>query len=386
MIGLDTNVLARYSVRDESDAEADQGLDPAGSAAAEYLRQHDQALRWAAANRALIAHRVMTALNASGECRLDIGHNEVQPLDGQGERLWLHRKGAAPADRGPVVIPGSRGTLSYLVQPCANSDHSLRSLAHGAGRKWKRGEARSRLSHRQRPEDLMTTALGGWVICDLDTHDGTCRNLAADADAVVVSVDYRLAPEHRFPAAADDCYAATEWAAAHLAELGGAEGRLAVAGDSAGGNLAAAVTLMARDRQGPAIGFQLLIYPVVGTPWDGRPSYTDNAEGYFLTSRAMEWFTLHYTGSAEAAEHPYAAPSRATDFSGLPPAHVITAEFDPLRDEGEAYAASLNAAGVPTTVVRYDGMIHGFYGMTAVLTQGRDAQLDAAARVRAAFA
>lgn len=227
---------------------------------------------------------------------------------------------------------------------------------------------------------------GGWVICDLDTHDGTCRNLAADADAVVVSVDYRLAPEHRFPAAADDCYAATEWAAAHLAELGGAEGRLVVAGDSAGGNLAAAVTLMARDRKGPAIGFQLLIYPVVGTPWDGRPSYTDNAEGYFLTSRAMEWFTLHYTGSAEAAEHPYAAPSRATDFSGLPPAHVITAEFDPLRDEGEAYAASLNAAGVPTTVVRYDGMIHGFYGMTAVLTQGRDAQLDAAARVRAAFA
>ena len=166
MIGLDTNVLARYSVRDESDAEADQGLDPAGSAAAEYLRQHDQALRWAAAYRALIAHRVMTALNASGECRLDIGHNEVQPLDGQGERLWLHRKGAAPADRGPVVIPGSRGTLSYLVQPCANSDHSLRSLAHGAGRKWKRGEARSRLSHRQRPEDLMTTALGGWVICE----------------------------------------------------------------------------------------------------------------------------------------------------------------------------------------------------------------------------
>ncbi|MFZ1829067.1 MAG: RNA ligase RtcB family protein [Candidatus Competibacteraceae bacterium] len=158
--------LGEAVLRAVIDQHGHQGLDPAGSAAAEYLRQHDQALRWAAANRALIAHRVMTALNASGECRLDIGHNEVQPLDGQGERLWLHRKGAAPADRGPVVIPGSRGTLSYLVQPCANSDHSLRSLAHGAGRKWKRGEARSRLSHRQRPEDLMTTALGGWVICE----------------------------------------------------------------------------------------------------------------------------------------------------------------------------------------------------------------------------
>lgn len=158
--------LGEAVLRTVIDQHGHQGLDPARSAATDYLQQHDQALRWAAANRALIAHRVMTALNASGECRLDIWHNLVQPLDWQGERLWLHRKGAAPADRGPLVIPGSRGTLSYLVQPCANSDHSLRSLAHGAGRKWKRGEARSRLSGRQRPEDLMTTALGGWVICE----------------------------------------------------------------------------------------------------------------------------------------------------------------------------------------------------------------------------
>jgi release factor H-coupled RctB family protein len=143
-----------------------QGLDPASPEAADYLRQHDQALRWAEANRRLIAHRVLAALNGTGECRLDIWHNLVQPLDWRGERLWLHRKGAAPADRGPVVIPGSRGALSYLVQPRADCDHSLRSLAHGAGRKWKRGEARSRLSNRQRPEDLMTTALGGRVICE----------------------------------------------------------------------------------------------------------------------------------------------------------------------------------------------------------------------------
>lgn len=143
-----------------------QGLDPASPEATAYLRQHDQALRWAEANRQLIAHRVLAALNGTGECRLDIEHNGVQPLDWRGEQLWLHRKGAAPADRGPVVIPGSRGALSYLVQPRADCDHSLRSLAHGAGRKWKRGEARSRLSNRQRPEDLITTALGGRVICE----------------------------------------------------------------------------------------------------------------------------------------------------------------------------------------------------------------------------
>ena len=158
--------LGEAVLRTVIDQHGHHGLDPASAEATEYLRQHDQALRWAEVNRWLIAHRVMTALNATGERRMDIGHNGVQPLDWQGELLWLHRKGAAPADRGPVVIPGSRGTLSYLVQPRAESDHSLRSLAHGAGRKWKRGEARSRLSRRQRPEDLMTTALGGWVICE----------------------------------------------------------------------------------------------------------------------------------------------------------------------------------------------------------------------------
>ena len=227
---------------------------------------------------------------------------------------------------------------------------------------------------------------GGWVICDLDTHDDTCRNLAADADAVVVSVDYRLAPEHRFPAAADDCYAATEWVAANIGSLGGRPGALAVAGDSAGGNLAAVVSHMARDRGGPAIDYQLLIYPVTGTPWDGRPSYTDNGEGYFLSAAAMEWFTEHYVGDREAAEHPYASPLRAADHSGLPAAHVITAEFDPLRDEGEDYAAALRASGVPTTSIRWDGMIHGFFGMTGILAQAREAQLEAAARLRDAFA
>ncbi|MBK5963329.1 RNA ligase RtcB family protein [Thiocystis minor] len=158
--------LGEAILRGIVDQQGHQGLDPAGPEATDYLRQHDQALRWAEANRGLIAHRLFEALNADGERRLDIWHNLVQPLDWHGERLWLHRKGAAPSDRGPLVIPGSRGSLSYLVQPGADCDQSLRSLAHGAGRKWKRGEARGRLSSRQRPEDLVTTALGGRVICE----------------------------------------------------------------------------------------------------------------------------------------------------------------------------------------------------------------------------
>ncbi len=227
---------------------------------------------------------------------------------------------------------------------------------------------------------------GGWVIGDLDSHDNSCRTLAADSDSVVVSVEYRLAPEHRFPAAVDDCYAATLWAAAEIGSLGGDADQLVVGGDSAGGNLAAAITLKARDEAGPSIAFQLLIYPVTGTPWDGTGSYTENAEGYMLTAAAMVWFTDHYLGEDRAArDHPHFAPGRASDLAGLPPAHVITAEFDPLRDEGEAYAARLEAAGVPVTVTRYDGMIHGFYGMAAVLAQGRAAQLEAAARLRAAL-
>ncbi|NCC29567.1 MAG: RNA ligase RtcB family protein [Gammaproteobacteria bacterium] len=147
-------------------AKGHAGFDPESPESLDYLRRHDQALRWAEANRALIARRILDALNADGERRLDVWHNLVQPMDWQGERLWLHRKGAAPSDRGAVVIPGSRGTLSYLVKPCADGQQSLYSLAHGAGRKWKRGEARGRLSGRQRPEDLIKTALGGRVICE----------------------------------------------------------------------------------------------------------------------------------------------------------------------------------------------------------------------------
>lgn len=204
---------------------------------------------------------------------------------------------------------------------------------------------------------------GGWALCGLDTHDRTTRRLAAELGAVVVSVDYRLAPEARCPAAAEDAYAATVWAQAHYRPR-----KLVVAGDSAGGNLSAVVALMARDRSGPAIDHQLLVYPVTDHAMDS-PSYTENATGYFLTGAHMAWYWEQYLGPDGDGSHPYASPIRAEDLSGLPPATVLTAELDPLRDEGEAYAAALAAAGTPTEALRADGLFHGFFGLDEFLPE-----------------
>jgi len=225
---------------------------------------------------------------------------------------------------------------------------------------------------------------GGFVMGSLETHDATCRSLANASGCTVVSVDYRLAPEHPFPAAPEDCYAATRWVASHGAELGIDPDRLAVAGDSAGGNLAAAVSLMARDRGGPALRHQVLIYPVADHGFD-TPSYRENAEGYLLSRQLMEWFWGHYLARESDADHPYASPLRAPDASKLPPALVLTAEFDPLRDEGEAYAERLRAAGVPTRLSRYDGMIHGFFSMAEAMEPGRRAVDEVAAALRRAL-
>jgi acetyl esterase len=225
---------------------------------------------------------------------------------------------------------------------------------------------------------------GGWVIGNLETHDALCRHLANAASAVVVSVDYRLAPEHPFPSSGEDAYAATRWVAANAAAIGGA-GRIAVGGDSAGGNLAAVVALMARDRGGPPLVFQLLVYPVTDAPSANTASYRENAEGYFLTAKTMHWFWNHYCGKNPDLSDPYLCPLRARDLKSLPPALVVTAEFDPLRDEGEAYAARLREAGVPATAKRYPGMIHGFFGMGALLTQARVATKEATEALRAAF-
>jgi acetyl esterase len=225
---------------------------------------------------------------------------------------------------------------------------------------------------------------GGWVICGLDSHDPPCRALANAVPCLVVSVDYRLAPEHKFPAAADDAYAATRWVAEHAAELGGDPRRVAVGGDSAGGNLAAVVALMARERGGPRLVHQLLVYPVTDAGLD-TASYRENGDGYFLTRDTMAWFWGHYLRSRADVEDPHASPLRARDLAGLPPALVITAEYDPLRDEGEAYAARLRAAGVPVRTTRYPGMIHGFFGMLATFDQARTAIDESASALRAAF-
>ena len=200
---------------------------------------------------------------------------------------------------------------------------------------------------------------GGWVIGSVESHDGYCRMLANRVGAVVVSVEYRLAPEHRYPAAADDAYAATCWIAAHAEELGIDAARLAVAGDSAGGNLAAVVALRARDQGGPKLAFQLLIYPVIDCSFD-TASYRELADGYFLTRPGMQWFWRQYLADERQANEPSASPLRAASLGGLPPALVMTAEYDPLRDEGEAYARKLSEAGVTATLRRYDGVIHGF--------------------------
>lgn len=225
---------------------------------------------------------------------------------------------------------------------------------------------------------------GGWVVGDLDSADGTARQLTVGANCVTVSVDYRLAPETKFPGASDDCYAATMWAAQHAAELNGDVSRLAVGGDSAGGNLAAAVALMARDRQSLSLAFQLLVYPVTDHNFT-TTSYTKNADGYLLSKASMEWYWDHYLSDSADAANPYAAPLQATDLSGLPPALVITAEYDPLCDEGEAYGARLKAAGIPTVCTRYDGMIHGFFGMWGALDKGKLAIAEASEALRKAF-
>jgi acetyl esterase len=212
---------------------------------------------------------------------------------------------------------------------------------------------------------------GGWVLGSLDTHDATARAMCLASGAVVVSVAYRLAPEARFPEPVYDAYAAVCWAAQNIASLGGDPDALLVAGDSAGGNLAAVCTLMARERGGPRIAHQSLIYPSTD-PAARTESRRLNAEGYFLTETAMHWFGAQYFGPDVDFTHPWAAPLRA-DLAGLPPAHVITAGCDPLCDEGRAYAAKLRDAGVPVTEAHFPGMFHGFLGAGRLLPDASEA-------------
>ncbi len=232
---------------------------------------------------------------------------------------------------------------------------------------------------------------GGFVIGGLDTHDKECRALCTGAGCVVVAIDYRLAPEHRFPAAPEDCYAALEWVAANAGSIGADASRIAVGGDSAGGNLSAVVALMARDRDGPALRFQLLVYPCVDARMgDAFPSRKENEAGPILLLDTMQYFMNHYFGEGEAAdanrEDVLASPLLAASHEGLPPALVITAEFDPLRDEGEAYARVLEQAGVATTLTRYDGQPHAFFQFSTICDASKRAVEEASQALRSHLA
>lgn len=225
---------------------------------------------------------------------------------------------------------------------------------------------------------------GGWVVGDLESADATARHLCNESSSVIISIDYRLAPETKFPGASDDCYAATQWVSENASSLNADPDKIAVGGDSAGGNLAAVVSLMARDKQGPKIGFQLLVYPVTEMNFNTK-SYIDNAEGYQLSRDGMIWYWDHYLEDKESANNPYAAPMKAQSLQNLPPALIITAEYDPLRDEGKAYAERLKAEGVTTQYTMYSGMIHGFFGMASVVDKGRAAVKEAADAMRKAL-
>lgn len=294
-------------------------------------------------------------------------------------RLGLEVQGPAPDYRsqGPAVV---RANFSQLAASVPKPDEPLASVE---SREIATG-LRVRI-YRPEGEGPFPVCLyfhgGGWVVGDLETHDHVCRSLARRGPAVVVNVDYRLAPETKFPGALDDCAAALRWAEAHAAEFGGDPGRLAVAGDSAGGHLAAGLAIRMRDERGPRIALQLLIYPVTDNEFD-TASYREFAAGYGLTRSNMAWFWDCLLRSPADAAHPWNVPLKSHELGGLPPAFVATAEFDVLRDEGEAYARRLHESGVAVRCVRFNGMIHGFIRMAAVYPQADRAVTDLAEALR----
>lgn len=225
---------------------------------------------------------------------------------------------------------------------------------------------------------------GGFTVGSLDSHDSVCRALCVEAHCLVLSVDYRLAPEHKYPAAVEDAWAATCWAVNNARTLGGDPDRVAVGGDSAGGNLAAVVCLMAREANDPQLSYQLLIYPGIDMTCS-LPSHTAFADGYRLTRELITWFYQAYFSTDDDVTHWQASPINAHSLAGLPPAYILSAGYDPLQDENKSYAYKLEGAGVPVTYRHYDDMIHGFYTMPGALDRAREAISDSARALRAAF-
>jgi len=291
-----------------------------------------------------------------------------------------------PPEKGSVedVRRRSRRSAAVLAGAPMPVDRVESLAVSGPG-----GELGARLyspsSGRATPPLLVYLHGGGWAGGDLDTHDAPCRFLATHAGTRVLAVDYRRAPEHRFPAAVDDALAALRWVAGHAAELGADPARIAVGGDSAGGNLAAVASRLARDRGDPLPALQLLLYPVTDLSYK-RPSYRLFGEGFFLDETDMDWYRERYLPDPAAAGDSRASPLIAEDLAGLPPAYVVTAGFDPLRDEGEAYVAALRAAGVRAALRRHPGLVHGFAAYAAVVPAARAAMLEAAGALRMGLA
>ena len=248
-----------------------------------------------------------------------------------------------------------------------------------------RGNIRIRIYRPEAQGPLPTVVFfhgSGFVICSIDTHDGICRHICRNTGALVVSVDYALAPENKFPAGPDDCLAATRWVGAHAAELGGDPDRIALAGDSVGGTFAAVTALRVRDEGGPPIRAMLLAYPVTDYPDPGTGSYVERGSGCGLTSDGMRWFWSHYLSDPSEGANPHASPLRAENLAGLPTAYIMTAEYDPLRDEGERFAERLREAGVPVTFKRYGDMNHGFLSWAGIIDRSGEALEESSAWLR----
>ncbi len=305
------------------------------------------------------------------------------PLDPQIAQILKALEGSPPME----TLPVAQLRASMLVTPVE------RRTAVGAVRDIDvPGGAHTIPARLYVPHDVRRNGLtvffhgGGFVIGSLETHDHVCRDLCKETGAAVFSVDYRLAPEHKFPAGPDDCLQAVRWAAEHARSLGVDASRIVIAGDSAGATLAAVTALRLRDEGGPVLRAQVLIYPVTDYHTPATPSYIENASGYSLTRAAMIRFWGDYVSDEAQALNPHASPLRASSLAGLPGTLVLTAEFDPLRDEGEKYAQRLLNAGVPVTLWRHDGLIHGFFRMALASTRAKEAIVRTSAWIADAMA